>query len=503
MWLADILFESASRHADRLAIVFEDERLTYAMLRSQVERVAANLQGIGIGPSKRVAVMLENSVDFVVAYYATLATGASVVTVSALLTETEAAYVLTDSGAQLVITGGRVRDTAVAAADSVSLRSLELAALSDDLDYTRPTPPDGRDEAVIMYTSGTTGKPKGAVLTHDNLVMNAWVSASRGMFDLSPDDVVLCCIPLFHASGQSCLLNTSLLAGATVVIMRQFVAEAVLDIMRREKVTFFLGVPTTYVALLALVRPHKAELPHWRMAVSGGAPIPVAVLREFEALFEVDVYEGYGLTETSPTTCFNQPDFERRPGTIGKPIWGVDVEIAALAVEDRIELVPTGETGELIVRGHNVFAGYLNQPDATKAAIVDGWFRTGDIAKKDKDGYVTIIDRKKDMIIRGGYNVYSREVEEVLSTHPAIALAAVVGRPDDVFGEEIVAVIQFHEDAASVSADELLDWSKAKLAKYKYPREFLFVDKLPTGSGGKILKRELAEIVKKTPRPVS
>ncbi|ARQ13817.1 long-chain-fatty-acid--CoA ligase protein (plasmid) [Rhizobium etli] len=495
MWLADILFESASRHGDRLAIIFEDRRLTYNALLTEVERAAGNLQALGIGPSKRVAVMLENGLDFVVAYYATLATGASVVTVSALLTASEASYVLSDSRADLLISGGRVWDTACAVAQGMGLRSLQTAELSADLPYFCPAPPDGRDEAVIMYTSGTTGKPKGAVLTHDNLTMNAWVSAGQGMFKLTPDDVLLCCIPLFHASGQSCLMNTGLLAGATVVIMRQFAAQAVLDIMRRERVTFFLGVPTMYVGLLGLVRPNKAELPHWRMAVSGGAPIPVAVLREVERLFEVDIYEGYGLTETSPTSCFNQPDFERRPGTIGKAIWGVDVEIAKIEVEDRIELLPAGEVGELVVRGHNVFAGYLNNPDATRTSMIDGWFRTGDIATKDDDGYVRIVDRKKDMIIRGGFNVYSREVEEVLSTHPAIALAAVIGRPDEVFGEEIVAVVQLHPDIPPMSSAEMVEWAKANLAKYKYPREFIFVEQVPLGSGGKILKRELAEMV--------
>ncbi|KMS56803.1 long-chain-fatty-acid--CoA ligase [Sphingobium cupriresistens] len=495
MWLADILFESASRHCDKLAIIFENRRLTYGALRLEVERAAAGLQALDIGPSKRVAVMLENGLDFVVAYYATLATGASVVTVSALLTVSEASYVLKDSTADLLIGGGRVWDTAQAAADGAGLQAFQLADLAEGLTYICPTPPDGRDEAVIMYTSGTTGKPKGAILTHDNLTMNALVSVGQGMFNLSPEDVVLCCIPLFHASGQSCLLNTGLLAGATVVIMRQFAAQAVLDVMRLEKVTFFLGVPTMYVGLLSLVRPNKAELPHWRVAVSGGAPIPVAVLEEVERLFEVDIYEGYGLTETSPTACFNQPDFERRPGTIGKAIWGVQCEVARIELEDRIELLAADEVGELVVRGHNVFAGYLNQADATRACMVDGWFRTGDIATKDEDGYVRIVDRKKDMIIRGGFNVYSREIEEVLSTHPAIALAAVVGRPDDLFGEEIVAVVQLHRDMAGISSSDMVEWAKRHLAKYKYPREFVFVETIPLGPSGKILKRELAELV--------
>jgi long-chain acyl-CoA synthetase len=443
--------------------------------------------------------MLDNSVEFVVSYYAVLATGASLVTVNSLLAPPEVIHVLIDSAPLMLISGGGCWDVARVAAADRAIECVEIGGVESDLPYVRPAPADGNAEAIVMYTSGTTGRPKGAVLTHNNLVMNALICASQSMFSLTPEDVVLCCLPMFHTTGQSCLLNAGLISGSTVVIMRQFVAPEVLAVMRREAVTYFLGVPTMYVGLLALGRPNPDSIPKLRMMVSGGAPIPLAVLQEFETLFGVNIYEGYGLTETAPTTCFNQPHFPRRPGTIGKPIWGVDVEIAAADVEDRIKLLPAGEVGEVIIRGHNVFSGYLNQPEATARCMVDGWFRSGDMGIKDEQGYFRIVDRKKDLIIRGGFNVYPREVEEVLINHPAVAMAAVVGRPDDVFGEEIVAVLRLHDSASGVTAEEILVWARERLAKYKYPRQALLVTQMPTNPSGKILKRELAMIVTTEP----
>jgi len=251
-----------------------------------------------------------------------------------------------------------------------------------------------------------------------------------------------------------------------------------------------------YVGLVAHIQRKAATIPSLRLFISGGAPMPLAVLQEVEKLFNLDVYEGYGTTETSPTACFNQRHFPRRPGTIGKAIWGVDVEIAALDIEDRVELIQRGQPGEVVIRGHNVFAGYLNQPEATTRALVDGWFRTGDIGIKDDEGYLRIVDRKKDLIIRGGFNVYPREVEEVLMAHSAVAMAAVVGRPDVVFGEEVVAVLRLHDAHASVPVEEILAWARERLAKYKYPREAHVVTSMPLNASGKILKRELAEFVK-------
>jgi long-chain acyl-CoA synthetase len=497
MWLPSIVFESASRFRDRCALIFGEQLLTYGELDTAVRQHAAGLQDLGIGPGGRVAILLENSIDFVIAYYGALATGASVVTLNTLLTNREIAFLLRDSVPALLISGGRTQDAAFAVSRETAVRCLRLDDLRSNTAYVQPYPPAGNAEAVVLYTSGTTGNSKGAVLTHDNMLLNAWICASNSMFALTCNDVVLCCPPLSHATGQSCLLNPGLLAGATVVLMRQFVAAETLDVMRRCAVTVFLGVPTMYVGLVALIRPSPAAIPSLRMFISGGAPMPLAVLQEVERLFGVEVYEGYGTTETAPTACFNQPHFPRRPGTIGKPIWGVEVEVAAADIEERIERLPAGQPGEVVIRGHNVFSGYLNQPEATERAIIDGWFRTGDIGVKDEEGYLRIVDRKKDVIIRGGFNVYPREVEEVLMNHPAVSIAAVVGRPDDVFGEEVVAVLRLHDAHQSVPPEEILAWARERLAKYKYPREAHVVTSMPLNASGKILKRELADSIKR------
>jgi long-chain acyl-CoA synthetase len=262
-----------------------------------------------------------------------------------------------------------------------------------------------------------------------------------------------------------------------------------LRLLAEENCTIFMGVPTMYVALLTAAQ--RAEsLPRLRYGISGGASLPLTVLEDFERLFECPVYEGYGLTETSPVATFNQKDWAPKPGTIGRPIWGVDVEIARPEVEKSIELLPVGELGELVIRGHNVMKGYLNRPDATAEVMVDGWFRSGDLGTKDTDGFLTIVDRKKDMVLRGGYNVYPREVEEVLLRHPAIGQVAVIGVPDERLGEEVCAVVIPAEGVAA-TADEIVTWSKQALAAYKYPRRIEFVAEFPLGPSGKVLKREL------------
>jgi long-chain acyl-CoA synthetase len=344
------------------------------------------------------------------------------------------------------------------------------------------------DVAVVLYTSGTTGRPKGAQLTHLNLLMNVEALALSA-FDINGEDRVLGCLPLFHSFGQTVAMNLSFRVGATVVMLPRFDGIEALRLLVEERCTLFMGVPTMYVALLAAAR--RSELrPGLRFGVSGGASLPLTVLEDFEAAFGIPVYEGYGLTETSPVATFNQQDWPPKPGTIGRPIWGVDVEIARPEVEKTIELLPTGELGELVVRGHNVMKGYLNRPEDTAEVMVDGWFRTGDLGTKDADGYLTIVDRKKDMVLRGGYNVYPREVEEVLLRNPAIGQVAVIGVPDDRLGEEVCAVVIPAEGAES-DADAIVAWSREALAAYKYPRRIEFVDEFPLGPSGKVLKREL------------
>jgi long-chain acyl-CoA synthetase len=287
-------------------------------------------------------------------------------------------------------------------------------------------------------------------------------------------------------------MNTAFYVGASVVLLPRFDGAQALELLAKEKCTIFMGVPTMYVGLLEAAKTSEHR-PTLKSALSGGAALPVPLLEQFAEVFGTQVLEGYGLTETSPVATFNQIGFEPRPGTVGKQIWGVEVEVAKAEVDEAIELLPAGELGEIVVRGHNVFKGYLNKPDATKAAIVDGWFRTGDLGTKDEQGYVSIVDRKKDMVIRGGYNVYPREVEEALLRHPAVAQVAVFALPDPQYGEEVSAAVVRDPDGGEITEDELSAWAKTKLAAYKYPRRIFFVDSFPLGPSGKVLKRELQE----------
>ncbi|MGW8485295.1 AMP-binding protein, partial [Streptomyces sp. NPDC055886] len=353
-----------------------------------------------------------------------------------------------------------------------------------------PEPCDPDDIAVILYTSGTTGRPKGALLTHANLVRNATVCA-RDLFALTPDDVVLGCLPLFHSFGQSCAMNAALSAGASLVLTSRFTGPDALRLMAREDVTVFMGVPTMYHALAEASAPGGPRPAGLRLAVSGGAALPVALLERFEGIFDTVILEGYGLTETSPAATFNRPA-ERRAGTVGRAIPGVEAAVADPKTEDRVVTLADGERGEVVLRGHNVFAGYLDDPRATATALVDGWFRTGDLGIKDPDGFLTIVDRKKDLIIRGGFNVYPREVEETLARHPGIAQVSVVGLPDEVRGEEICAAV-VPRPGAQLHPDELVEWARERLGRHKYPRIVRVFGSLPLGPSGKVLKRELRE----------
>jgi long-chain acyl-CoA synthetase len=344
------------------------------------------------------------------------------------------------------------------------------------------------DPAVILYTSGTTGVPKGAVLTNLNLVMNAVVNTFDAN-DVRPDDIVLGCLPLFHSFGQTVSMNGAFRIGATLVMLPRFSGPAAIEVMLRENVNVFQGVPTMYVALAEAAAGYE-RLPRLRLCVSGGASLPLAVLERFNAAFDTTIFEGYGLSETSPTATTNQPHFGTRAGTVGHPVWGVEVEIARAEVDESVELLPVGELGEIVIRGHNVFAGYLGRPEETERAIVDGWFRSGDLGTKDEQGFITIVDRKKDMIIRGGFNVYPREVEEVLARYPGIVQVAVIGVPDATHGEEIWAVAVADKDT-SATEDEVIAWSRERLGRHKYPRQVRFVDDLPLGPSHKVLKREL------------
>ncbi|NGN64735.1 long-chain fatty acid--CoA ligase [Streptomyces sp. A7024] len=487
--VATILQDSATRHPDRTAVVEDGDRISYRELWQEVLGFAAELRARGVRPGDRVAVLLPNTADFPRAYYAVLVAGGTVVPVHALLVADEVAYVLRHSGCAAVVSGGPLRPVAEEAAAAVGIDVLDVRTDRAPLPLPEPRRPD--DIAAILYTSGTTGRPKGAQLTHLNLTMNAAVCA-QDLLGLTPDDVVLGCLPLFHSYGQSCAMNAALRAAATLVLTPRFTGPGALRLLAEEEVTVFMGVPTMYHALTEAAAAEPRRPAALRVAVSGGAALPVALLERFEAAFDTVILEGYGLTETSPVATFNQHATGRRPGTVGHPVWGVEAGIADAADDKRIALLPDGSTGEVVLRGHNIFAGYLDDPDATAAAVVDGWFRTGDLGVRDPDGFLRIVDRKKDLIIRGGFNVYPREVEEVLARHPAIAQVSVIGLPDESRGEEICAAVVLRQGAAATPGD-LADWARERLGKHKYPRIVRLLDDLPLGPSGKVLKRELRE----------
>ena len=503
--LASLLAESALRHPDKPAVVFADRPTTYRALWDSARRYAAVLRERGVGPGDRVAILLGNTPHFPIAYYGALALGAVVIPVHGLLRAEEISFVLRDGAAKVLVCAGPLLGEGAKAAE---LAGVPVLAVMDGGDAgverldtaaaaTEPLAAhvlrDPADDAVILYTSGTTGTPKGAVLSHVNLVMNAVVSATM-VIEIETDDVMLACLPLFHAFGQSCVMNAGFFRGATLVLMPRFDGPGALDLMVRHGVTIFEGVPTMYVGLLEAARTDDRR-PALKRAVSGGAALPVTVIDRWKEVFGSDIYEGYGLSETSPVATFNQAAFGRRAGTVGHAIWGVDVAIARPEVTDRIEPVPAGEIGEVVIRGHNIMKGYHNQPEATAAAIVDGWFRSGDLGRKDDDGFIAIVDRTKDLVIRGGFNVYPREVEEKLLTHPAIGQVAVIGVPDETHGEEVCAVVVRSPEAAGRDPDELgreiVAWAGERLGRHKYPRIVRFVDALPLGPSGKVLKREL------------
>jgi long-chain acyl-CoA synthetase len=343
------------------------------------------------------------------------------------------------------------------------------------------------DTAVILYTSGTTGKPKGAELSHFNLFMCCQVGADR-LVDFQEDDVALAVLPLFHSFGQSNVMNTSIYAGGTITLVPRFDGDKVLEVIQRDRVTIFCGVPTMYFALLNHPRTGDFDTSSLRLCISGGAAMPGEVMTAFEKRFDVTVLEGYGLSETSPSASFNRSKSERKFLSVGRPLWGVEMRIH----DEMDNPLPAGQDnlGEIVIRGHNVMKGYFKQPQATADAMKGGWFHSGDIGYMDEDGFFFIVDRKKELIIRGGFNVYPREVEEVLYAHPAVAGAAVIGVPDERLGEEVKAVVALRAGQAATE-EELIAYCKERMAAYKYPRTIQFVESLPMGATGKILKREL------------
>ncbi|MEV6387854.1 long-chain fatty acid--CoA ligase [Nocardia xishanensis] len=513
--LAVLLEDSAHRYPDADAVVLGAERIGYAELHARANQVADLLTSRGVEPGDKVALSCPNLPEFVILYYGILMTGAVVVPLNILLRPREIAYHLADSEAVLYfcfegtaelpvgeygregfLQAPHCRDMILITADpqtpspysGVETLSQAVAARPGIFDTVVRRPDD---TAVILYTSGTTGRPKGAELTHANMVMNA-LTANR-LFDNRPErrDIHLVTLPLFHSFGQTIDMNAGLSVGATLVLMPRFDAATALRLLADEHITFFAGVPTMYWGLLEAL-DDSIDVDRiagtLRKAVSGGAALPVDMLSRFAQRFGVQILEGYGLSETSPLALFADPDRDPRPGSIGIPVWGIEVRLIDAEWKT---VTGAGEIGEISLRGHNVMKGYHNRPEATAEVMRDGWFRTGDLARRDDDGFYYIVDRAKDMIVRGGFNVYPREIEEVLLTHPAVSLAAVIGVPDRHYGEEIKAYV-VRERGTDVTEAALVDWCRQQLAAYKYPRVIEFTATLPLTASGKILKRELA-----------
>ena len=486
--LAHNLVLTAARHPHRPALRLGDRTWTYAEVDVMSARVAASLTADGLRPGDRVGLMLPNVPAFVVLYYGILRAGGTVVPVNPLFKAREIEYYLSDSGAGHLFTTDLSLAEAEPAAQATGTRlvRVDMADVTAGAGSFEPLAAvadrTGDATAAIFYTSGTTGRPKGAELSHDNLARN--VEVVTRLFDLSEQDVMLGCLPLFHIFGQGCAMNAALRQGACLVLVPRFDPAEVLRAIERDRVSIFEGVPTMYAALLQ--QPSGTDTSSVRLCVSGGASLPVPVLHAFEKQFDCAILEGFGMSECSPVVSFNHPDRPRKPGSVGTPIEGVEVRVLG---PDGTP-VPRGETGELAVRGHNVMKGYWNLPEATAETIVDGWLRTGDLVREDEDGYLFVVDRKKDMIIRGGYNVYPREIEEVLYEHPDVLEAAVLGIPHDTLGEDIAAAVVLRPGVGQ-DPTELQQFVKDRVAPYKYPREIIFLDALPKGASGKILKREI------------
>jgi len=489
--LAHNLTASAQRHPDGAALRINEAVITYAELDEASARVAGLLHERGLEPGDRVGIMLPNVPQFAFAYYGVLRAGGVIVPMNVLLKQREVEFYLGDSEAKLILAWHELADAAergavAVGADCIVVEPTTFGRLLAGAEPVREVVDRAAgDTAVILYTSGTTGEPKGAQLTHSNLAINADVS--KALFSLGPEDVILGALPLFHAFGQTCGLNAAVSAGASLALIPRFSPETALATVQRDRVTVFEGVPTMYAALLNYPDREQFDVSTLRVCVSGGAALPVEILRAFEEAFGCMILEGYGLSETSPVASFNHPDRERKAGSIGTPIEGVEMKL----VGDDHEDVARDEVGEIAIRGHNVMQGYWNRPEATADAIdPDGWFYTGDMAKVDDDGYFFIVDRKKEMIIRGGYNVYPREIEEVLYEHPAVLEAAVIGVPHGELGEEVGAAVAL-KPGAHVTESEIRDHVKASIAAYKYPRYVWFVEELPKGPTGKVLKRAI------------
>ena len=518
--LSSVIEHHARLAPDKEALVWNEMRFTFGQLNALANRVAHALVEMGIGYGDKVALSCPNLPFFPIVYYGIMKAGAAVVPLSVLFKPREIAYHLKDSDAKAVFVFEGTAELPLAQAVKAGFDEVETCEhlVVMTVDPTAPCPFDGcktltqvtfdkpeefetyptapSDTCAILYTSGTTGQPKGAELTHLNLLTN--VTTTYGIhlpvLDFTDGEQKTCLItlPLFHTTGQTVQMNTNMYAGSRTVLLPRFDAKTTLETMERERVNFWVGVPTMYWALLKYAEETGYDVSPiartMKVCTSGGAPMPVEVMKAFQNVFGVRVLEGYGLSETSPLATFNHFERPSKPGTVGQPIFGVEVK----CFDENDAEVPRGTRGEVVIRGANVMKGYYKRPEATAEAFRGGWFHTGDIGIMDEEGYLSIVDRKKDMILRGGYNVYPRELEEVIMTHPAVSLCAVIGVADERLGEEVKAFV-VRKQGADLTEEEFINWCKQQFAANKYPRYVEFRDELPVGGTGKILKRALRE----------
>jgi long-chain acyl-CoA synthetase len=502
--LVHSLLETARKKGEKTAYIFEDKAVSYAEFNGAVTKFASGLSKLGVKQGDHVALLVGNSPYFVIGMYGAMRVGATVIPVNPIYTPDELHYILQNGAVKTIITLDLLLPVMNHLAPNLpSVEHIIICPTSSkEIAYTEKMKsftnileigdfslqmPDikGDDNAVILYTSGTTGKPKGAMLTHSNLYSNASDVASYLQY--TENDKIVATLPMFHVFCLTVSLNASIVNGATVLILPKFSPKEVFRVVSAYGATVFVGVPTMYNFLYQYPEGKTEDLQTLRLCISGGASLPVALLENFEKKFNVMISEGYGLSEASPVTCFNPLDRPRKPGSIGTSIWHVENKV----VNEMGEEVAPGEVGELIVRGPNVMKGYYRMPEDTAATIRDGWLYTGDLARMDEDGYFYIVDRKKDLIIVGGYNVYPREVEEVLYKHQAVAEAIVLGIPDDNLGEAVKAYVVLND--ASVSEQELIEYCTLHLAKYKVPTSVEFLEELPKNTTGKILRRALKQ----------
>ncbi|MDP4163282.1 MAG: fatty acid--CoA ligase family protein [Bacillota bacterium] len=510
MNLSTQLYETARKFSAKEAYHFMGQTTTYAQLDEAVTKFASGLEKLGIQKGDHIALLLGNTPHFVISLYGALRLGVTVIPINPIYTPDEIGYILNNGDVKAVValdmllplveqmhpslpkvesyiiceTGQAVSPEELNKdiSETVKMKSFTGVVASGDLNFTGPELLDD-DTAIILYTSGTTGKPKGAMLTNKNLYRNA--KDSGDYLRMNEQDRVITALPMFHVFCLTVALNAPLMNGATLLIVPKFSPREIFHLAKAYEATVFAGVPTMYNFLYQHKDGNPEDLKSFRLCISGGASLPVALLKNFEKKFNVLISEGYGLSEASPVTCFNPLDRPRKPGSIGTSIMNVENKI----VNELGEEVPVGEVGELIVRGPNVMKGYYKMPEETAATIRDGWLYTGDLGRMDEEGYFYIVDRKKDMVIVGGYNVYPREVEEVLYNHPEVIEVAVLGVPDPNLGEAVKCFVVSKNP--EITEQELITYCAEHLAKYKLPSSIEFLEELPKNTTGKILRRAL------------